>query len=177
MEPAQHPGFSNQAHSHALRFRHICQSSACPSPSCSLCKNNPNKRCADNCNFGSVYVQGNKIKAKCGSEIFVELLSKATGQAQMLSDVKLQLSVIDGSPRHSAKMGLQGSLLDHAKELLISDQAGCCSCCRVSDERLLLPHFPLSWHLQFQQNPCQHSHVFANNIAGSAAASRKPGAV
>lgn len=60
-----------------LVFRHDCLSLGCLDPQCSLCENNPNRRC--DVNFDRKYLVNDPLKAKCRATIRVEVVDRVTG--------------------------------------------------------------------------------------------------
>jgi len=57
-----------------------CRNLGCLDPACTLCLQNPLRRCNDSC-FAPKYLAGDILKAKCGASIRVEVISRTTGSA------------------------------------------------------------------------------------------------
>lgn len=68
----------------AVRQRQLCwlpcRNLGCLDPACTLCLQNPLRRCNDSC-FAPKYLAGDILKAKCGASIRVEVISRTTGSA------------------------------------------------------------------------------------------------
>ncbi|KAG1679301.1 hypothetical protein FOA52_009331 [Chlamydomonas sp. UWO 241] len=107
-----------QAETFFLRFTHKCKFLACVDKECSLCNNNPNKRCDEDDNFDECYANDQVLRSKCEADVFMELVSASTGKRHDMSGFEVQLSVIDGE---SVQTGAQPRL-NNVKELLKSDE-------------------------------------------------------
>eukprot|EP00878_Enallax_costatus_P008197 GHUV01008570.1.p1 GENE.GHUV01008570.1~~GHUV01008570.1.p1 ORF type:complete len:258 (+),score=48.54 GHUV01008570.1:251-1024(+) len=80
-----------------LVFRHDCMALGCNEPQCCLCQHNSQRRCS--VNFNKKYLVGDKLLAKCGAAIRVEVLDRATGKLHDagLTGVHLELFTLDGA--------------------------------------------------------------------------------
>lgn len=60
---------------------------------CSLCAQNPHRRCEGN--FSGKYLAGDVLKAKCGASIRVEVVDRATAESvtssDALADIRLEV--------------------------------------------------------------------------------------
>ena len=72
----------------------VCRSLGCLDTECSLCAQNPHRRCEGN--FAGKYLAGDVLKAKCGASIRVEVLDRTTAEsvsaADGLDDIRLEVS-------------------------------------------------------------------------------------
>ncbi|KAG1679168.1 hypothetical protein FOA52_000524 [Chlamydomonas sp. UWO 241] len=95
----------DQAGGLSLRFGHTCRFLGCTDPSCHLCENNPNKRCAEGEMFPEAYsdsmviktkcdADACVIKTKCDADVCVELVGACGVVAR--NGVAVQICVIDG---------------------------------------------------------------------------------
>lgn len=84
------------ADSYVLRFKHKCRFLGCAHKQCQLCKNNPNKQCGETDNFDECFADGQVLKSKCESDIYLELVNARTGAAEAVAGVELVVSVVDG---------------------------------------------------------------------------------
>lgn len=69
-----------------------CRNLGCLDPACTLCAQNPQRRCNDSC-FAPKYLAGDILKAKCGASIRVEVISRTTGAPApqtLIGDVLLE---------------------------------------------------------------------------------------
>lgn len=90
---------SSQQHredSFSLRFSHRCRFLGCQSKSCSLCVNNPEKRCLPSGNFDECYADNQSLKSRCKADIFVEAVFDDASSSDLPSGVSLQLFLVDG---------------------------------------------------------------------------------
>ena len=70
----------------------LCRSIGCLCPDCELCKQAQHRRCTS-C-FGSKYLSGDALKAKCGAPIMVEIINPRTGDVvstDKISDIQLEV--------------------------------------------------------------------------------------
>ncbi|WIA31523.1 hypothetical protein OEZ86_002415 [Tetradesmus obliquus] len=85
-----------------LEFKHVCKFIGCSLEDCQLCRNNPSKVCDDaDCFDHQYWVRddgkgGQLIKAKCGSDVCLQLVDKASNTPVVLPDVRLKLYVVNG---------------------------------------------------------------------------------
>lgn len=63
----------------------------CRTKDCTLCKNNPHKRCAPDDNFDECFADNQALKAKCESEVYVELINQSTGKPAAIAGVEVQV--------------------------------------------------------------------------------------
>jgi hypothetical protein len=80
----------------ALFVTSACRFFGCGRRECLLCKNNPNKTCQQGDNFDSAYADSQVLKAKCGAEIYVEVVNKLTGEPTHVPGVDIQVSMSGG---------------------------------------------------------------------------------
>ena len=71
----------------------------CTQSTCDLCESNPRRGCKTD--FDKKYFKGDIIKAKCGGEIFLELIDPESGQVVLaddpVSNATIELSIVDGN--------------------------------------------------------------------------------
>jgi len=70
------------------------RSIGCLCPDCELCKQAQHRRCTS-C-FGSKYLSGDALKAKCGAPIMVEIINPRTGDVvstDKISDIQLEVGL------------------------------------------------------------------------------------
>lgn len=65
----------------------------CRDKECSLCNNNPNKRCAHDDSFDECYANDQVMKSKCEADVVLELVSSSTGQRHNTSEVEVQVGM------------------------------------------------------------------------------------
>jgi hypothetical protein len=63
----------------------------CISKDCSLCKNNPNKRCLPGDNLDECYADNQQLRSKCEADVFVELVNAQTGKPMALPGMEVQV--------------------------------------------------------------------------------------
>ena len=79
------------AERYQLHFAHRCRFLGCLNKACSLCANNPKKRCLDADNFDECYADNQVLKSKCDIDVFVQLLSLSSGNVVNLPGVEIQV--------------------------------------------------------------------------------------
>ncbi|KAA6419351.1 MAG: nitrogen regulatory P-II [Trebouxia sp. A1-2] len=108
---------------YTLLFRHECRSIGCLCPDCELCKQAQHRRCTS-C-FGSKYLSGDALKAKCGAPIMVEIINPRTGDVvstDMISDIQLEVCVMDSRAYASLTPGMETAEELDACTLLVNSQ-------------------------------------------------------
>eukprot|EP00775_Hariotina_reticulata_P002954 gene2954-3239_t len=75
-----------------LVFRHDCIALGCTEPQCVLCQHNSQRRCT--MNFNKKYLVNDRMLARCGAQIRIEVVDRATGKMfdGELPDVYLEVS-------------------------------------------------------------------------------------
>jgi len=74
----------------------ICRSLGCLEAGCPLCAQNPNRRCRG-C-FSGKYLAGDVLKAKCGSSIHVDIVSRASLEPAPLSVMENTILEVPPTP-------------------------------------------------------------------------------
>ncbi|KAK9790768.1 hypothetical protein WJX73_001816 [Symbiochloris irregularis] len=106
-----------------LVFRHDCLSLGCLDQECSLCAQNPHRRCEGN--FSGKYLAGDVLKAKCGASIRVEVVDRATAEsvtsADALADIRLEMAILDGKEYASLQDGRDNTEEEVTKCILLTN--------------------------------------------------------
>eukprot|EP00882_Tetradesmus_deserticola_P025720 GHRQ01028278.1.p1 GENE.GHRQ01028278.1~~GHRQ01028278.1.p1 ORF type:complete len:312 (+),score=125.81 GHRQ01028278.1:211-1146(+) len=94
-----------------LVFRHDCLALGCNEPQCVLCQHNSQRRCA--VNFCKKYLVNDRMVARCGAGIRVEVVDRANGKVfdGELPDVFLELFILDGAQYDQRFLGETGRAL------------------------------------------------------------------
>lgn len=89
------PNSNNPRQLH-LRFRHECMHHGCVDEGCSLCRNNPKRRCLSN--FCQRYFVNDTLQAKCGAPIKLELVDVRSESVftSSIPGLKVHFCGIDG---------------------------------------------------------------------------------
>ncbi|KAG1659380.1 hypothetical protein FOA52_007843 [Chlamydomonas sp. UWO 241] len=121
----------------ALRFEHVCKFQGCTSKACTLCINNPTKRCGDHATFADCCADSQVLRSPCNADVSVQMVSLSTGQPVALYGAEVQLSIVDGED-----VGQFNKLLhsDEGQPLL---GAHLTTTQRDTQGRLLLPFAPV----------------------------------
>eukprot|EP00803_Ostreobium_quekettii_P009863 evm.model.scf_1658.2 EVM.evm.TU.scf_1658.2 scf_1658:9428-22485(-) len=77
-----------------LKFTHECMATACGEEDCSLCENNPKKRCGSQC-FKPKYFMNETLAARCGALPSVCLVDVRTNEIARL-DAKIEACILNG---------------------------------------------------------------------------------
>lgn len=116
-----------------LEFKHACKNLGCNLEECQLCRNNPSKVCDEADVFDHQYwvrddgKGGQVVKAKCGSDVSLQLVDKATGQAVFVPDVRVKLYVVSGQQLTPANvLEPPGALYAADDGHALFAAAGCC---------------------------------------------------
>ncbi|KAF8065943.1 sua1 [Scenedesmus sp. PABB004] len=97
-----------------LVFTHDCLALGCNEPQCALCAHNSQRRCG--ANFAKKYLVADKVLARCGAPVRVELRDRATGALHdaELDGVYVELFIVDGGAYDARPPGDAGAALDAA---------------------------------------------------------------
>ena len=89
---AQEEAPGQQQETFQLKFAHRCRFLGCLNKQCTLCINNPNKRCPADDNFSDAFADNQALKSKCDMDIFVQLVSLSSGSPVNVPGMEIQVS-------------------------------------------------------------------------------------
>ncbi|KIZ05686.1 hypothetical protein MNEG_2274 [Monoraphidium neglectum] len=99
-----------------LRFAHDCQAKGCGDAACPLCERSPDRPCSRQ--LGRSYLVGDRLAARCGGLLRVELVCRPTGElytGALPDGLCLELRVVEGA-LYEARFADQGAGLARASE-------------------------------------------------------------
>ena len=94
MSFVHHTQYCTKIGSNSTNAVFLLRSIGCLCPDCELCKQAQHRRCTS-C-FGSKYLSGDALKAKCGAPIMVEIINPRTGDVvstDKISDIQLEVGL------------------------------------------------------------------------------------
>ncbi|GBF89575.1 hypothetical protein Rsub_02293 [Raphidocelis subcapitata] len=106
-----------------LEWKHSCLNWGCLLDDCQLCRNNALKVCDDSSVFDVQYwvrddgKGGQLVRAKCGADVYVQAIDRASNMPVFLPDVRIKLYVVNGSSASAPS-------LHEPVEALLSDDDG-----------------------------------------------------